>query len=243
MALGALTMRNPKTAVLLAAGWLTAAAGSAPAFAGPLAGNSNGSYFSSLSGCSVPCGITANGGQGVDSRVEWGRTDPLNTLTALDFAFSSATPANDLPIAALRWVNNAADAFGFSVVYHLVLSFSDPAMGSGSLSVPITIEENAGGSADRIGLSVASLAGLSYTLPGVVVSDLKFALDTANSTSGTTFSPGTGAWNMLDPGESTMLITADFTLSGGGGQPVPLPGSLWLAGVGLLALAAQRRRR
>jgi hypothetical protein len=109
--------------------------------------------------------------------------------------------------------------------------------------VPLEIQGPFG--ADLVfGLTVGNLAGLTYTLPGVEISDLKFVLDTTNSTPGTTFNPGTGRWALPESGASTMLITADFAFSNGGGgeTPIPAPGGLLILGAGLLALAGLRRR-
>ncbi|MCU0886603.1 MAG: choice-of-anchor K domain-containing protein [Rubritepida sp.] len=217
--------------------------------AAPLVGNSNGSFFSGVSGCGlVPCSITGNGGQGANSRVEWGTTvlaDP-NTLTARDTSFSATVPANDVVIAALRWANpiQAVSPTSFNVNYNLVLDFITPP-GSASVVVPLEIRGPIGADI-ALGLTVSSLAGLSYTLPGLTISDLKFVLDTTNSTLGTTFNAGTGRWALPETGASTLLITADFAFGNGGGGGaevgIPAPGALALLGLGLIGLGALRRR-
>ncbi|MCU0967378.1 MAG: choice-of-anchor K domain-containing protein, partial [Rubrivivax sp.] len=206
--------------------------------AAPVSGNSNLSGFSDVSGCSTfYCAITDNGGQGTGSRVEWGNKDSPNTLTALDWSFDTMAPADDVVIAALRWTNPQpvpeSSPETFKVTFNLSLDFSEPVGGNGSASVPLEIEGPVGADIMR-GFMASSLASLSTVLPGFLLSDLKFELDTTNSTPGTTFNPSTGRWALPENGASTLLITADF-------QPVPVPGTLLLVATGLMGLAGLRR--
>lgn len=212
---------------------------SGAAWAAPVTGNSHGSSFSSLAGCGIlPCAINANGGQGPNSRVQWGTFLPIlspNTLTARDVSFHANTPANDVTLAALRWSNpvNLLSPQSFNVQYNLPLSFGAP-FGAATLALPLTIQGPVG--ADHIlGLTPAALAGMAFNLPNLLVSDVKFVLDAGNSTAGTSFNATTGRWTLPEGGASTLLLTADFTA-------VPGPAALGLFAMALLGLAVAGRR-
>jgi hypothetical protein len=241
-------------AVVLAFGIL----GSAPAGAVSIYGESGGS-FSGLSSCdntgnSQSCRIvdTANG---KDTQVQWGSTSFFtnfvnpSTLTAVDVTIDRITPANDVVVARLDWYNSAtwaqSDLDSFGVNWLLTVTFTKPNTSTDTESFSLTITNPLNPPGDHItGLTLSDLSNLTFSLTGVLVSDLKYSVvDGAGSGISTlTYGGGGGNWYNPEGNHATLLITADFTATTSPTIPVAEPWTLLLLGGGLAGLSVWRWR-
>lgn len=207
----------------------------------------SGGTFSSISSCGGDNCRINNTGNGNNTQLEWGYTNgffgigaqPGSTLTAVDRAWSQSTNANDVILAELVWLNRAtpgnvtADAFNAN--YTLAINFTSPNASSDTELFNLAITNPTNTTGDSLGgLLLADLANLSFTLNGVIISDLKYMLD---GVGGATFNANT--WFNPEFNTSRMYITADFTER----AAVPEPASLGLLAAGFLGFGALRRRR
>lgn len=209
---------------------------------------SSGGSFSNVSGCGGDnCRVKATG-NGANTQLEWGYTNgffglgaqPGSTLTAVDRTWSQSTNANDVIVAELVWFNKATPnnvtADAFNALYTLGINFTSPNVSADTEGFNLTINNIRNNSGDTLtGLQLADLANLSFTLNGVVVSDLKYLLS-----GGGTFN--SNVWYNPENNTSRMYITADFTAPVVAAA-VPEPGSLVLLAAGFLGLNVLRRRR
>lgn len=211
-------------------------------------GNSGGT-FSGVTGCGGDnCRINSTG-NGSNTQLEWGYTNgffglgaqPGSTLTAVDRTWSQSTNANDVIVAELVWFNKATPgnvtADAFNALYTLGINFTSPNASGDTEGFNFAIHNPTNSTGDNLtGLTLSDLANLSFTLNGVVVSDLKYLL----SGSGSTFN--SNVWYNSENNTSRMYITADFT-DKVVAAAVPEPGSLVLLAAGFLGLNVLRRRR
>lgn len=239
------TLRSAICALALAAPtFLTAGMASATV----ITGTSGGTFSDILSCHDDNCRIN-NTSNGNKTQLEWGYTNgffgygakPGSTLTAVDRAWSQSTNANDVILAELVWFNRATDSNdtpdAFNAKYKLGINFTSPNASSDTELFILKIENTANTDGDYLrGLMLADLAHLSFSLNGVVISDLKYLL----SGSGGTFN--SNVWYNSENNTSRMYITADFT-DEVVATAVPEPGSLVLLAAGFLSLSVLRRRR
>jgi hypothetical protein len=205
-------------------------------------GNSGGT-FANIANCggASNCRIN-NTSNGNATQLEWGYQNgnngsPGSTLTAVDRNWNVATNANDVILAELVWFNRpTADNTtpdSFSANYFLSLIFSNPNASNDQEVFNLNITNPTNPTGDSLsGLLLADLAGLSFSLNGVTVTDLKYLL---NGGVGSTFN--SNVWYNPEDTTSRMYITADFT------NEVPEPGSLILLAAGLFSVSMLRRRQ
>jgi hypothetical protein len=224
-------LRKLVTASLVAAAFV----GMSSAGTAPISFSSNGS-FSTISGCSAGafglggCNISG-GGNNLDMS---GSNN--STLTANDFgpvAFN--TDANDVLIGQITWVNNASgnalfptDKL-FSVIYSLLLNFTEPNADAANQIFNLTVQQPTNPPGDTVNGFVIGGLPATFNLGGVSVTDIRFTEVGAGSFAA-------GLWSNPELGTSQLRLTADFTA-------VPEPATLTLFGVGILGLAALKRRR
>ena len=106
-----------------------------------------------------------------------GMQDP-STLTAVPVAINSATNVAGLTLAALDWRNRVtltefADDPDLTATYNLNLAFTQP-IGGDTASWNLAIDQTFIG-VDDIAISIGSNP-LFFTLPGITVSNLRFAI-------------------------------------------------------------------
>jgi hypothetical protein len=205
-------------------------------------GNSGGT-FSNISNCVGANNCTINNtANGNSTQLEWGYQNgnngaPGSTLTAVDRNWNVNTNANDVILAELVWSNrptaNNTTPDSFSANYILSIIFSNPNASNDQEIFNLNITNPTNPTGDSLsGLLLADLAGLSFSLNGVTVSDLKYLLDGGL---GSTFN--SNVWYNPEDTTSRMYITADFT------NDVPEPGSLVLLAAGLFSVSMLRRRQ
>jgi hypothetical protein len=220
----------------------------------PISGYST-STFTSLSNCdnsgsSQNCRIVNNGTQ-----VQWGSQsdhhnfDNPSTLTpsSLPWTFSGNTDTT-LTIAKLTWYNSdtleQVGPLQFGVNWNLAVTFTSPAGSTGdSETFNLNVSNPVNPAADHItNLTLADLAGLSFSLPGVTVSNLQYhVIDGSGSgNTGLTCTAGKCDWKNDENNTAYLTITATFTADP---TPVPEPASLALLGAGLIGAVTVRRRK
>ena len=122
--------------------------------------------------------------------------------------------------------------------YNLVLTFTTPA-GAASQTFTASLNGNGGsGSNGDVQISGLNLTLSDLVLPGVTLSNFRFAADPNSS-----FSSGT--WTANKAGTDTtydLFLLTDVTSTSSDAAAIPEPGSLALLGGGLLGLAFWRRR-
>lgn len=154
-------------------------------------------------------------GQNVNGQAS---TLTANSITAGTFS----TPANDVLIGSLTWVNRATfnTDSNFNAGYTFTLDFTSPNAAPVSVTFNLNIQQITNDAGDLIfNLTNAGLSGLN-TVPGFNLTDLHFALASgSNGVYYTTAGPGhsAGEWTNPDPSgngggiTSTLNIYADVT--------------------------------
>jgi len=186
---------------------------------------------SSDTSTTITLGTTASGGgNSVLSIITPFIIGPVNsTLAGVDLAELTLTVGN----------KPGVDQGTISFDYNLVLTFTTPA---GAASQTFTASLNGNGGSGSNG--DVQISGLNLTLsdplvlPGVTLSNFRFAADPNSS-----FSSGT--WTANKAGTDTtydLFLLADVTSTSSDAAAIPEPGSLALLGGGLLGLAFWRRR-
>jgi hypothetical protein len=224
--------------ILAAPAFLTVGMASATVVAG-----SSGGTFSTISNCgganNCQLNDTANGH---NTQLEWGYENGHNgtagsTLTAVDRAWNVSTNANDVVLAELVWFNRSTTdnvtPNSLNANYTLEIIFTSPNSSSDQQIFNLNIINPPNPTGDSLsGLLLADLSALSFSLNGVLVSDMKYML---SGGAGSTFN--SNIWYNPEGITSKMYITADFT------NKVPEPAPLVLLAAGFLGFSVLRRRR
>jgi hypothetical protein len=238
-----------KMSKLLIATAFCAVALPSAAMAVTITGSSGGS-FASLTSCddsgsNADCRIVNTVANGTNTQVQWGSTsrdgDGFNnpsTLTADDLTINAVTNATGVQIGKLTWFNSAttsdSELASFGVNYTLSVAFTSPNNSSDSQLFSLTITNPTNPPGDVISsFTLAELSGLSFSLNGVTISNLRYSADGATS-----LCSGGTSWCDPEEGTGNLYILADFTATA-----VPEPLTLSLFGAGLAGAAAIRRRK
>ena len=185
------------------------------------------------------------------TQVRWGSDSIFSnnrnpsTLTANPTSINLPTNAGTGVLGQLTWFNNDTLASqtpdSFAVDWLLSIAFTQPNASSDSEEFDLTITNTPNNPADNIvGLTLTDLNNLSFTLNGVTISNLRYAVADVSGPGGTSLQNVTGGVRWVnDEGNTARLqILADFTPTA-----VPAPASLALFGAGLFGLGFARRRR
>ncbi len=211
----------------------------------PITGSST-STFTTLTQCKPgDCAIVSTA---KFQQVQWGSTSYASlanpsTLTAASSLAFDGTTDTTLTIGKLTWFNSSTLASrtdpNFKVDWNLKVAFSAPAGATGDTQIfALDITSPANPAADHINnLTLADLASLSFSIPGVTASNFKYIL-TDGSTSSLACTSGNCDWSNNEKHVSTLTITADFMANA-----VPEPASPAAIGLGLIATGALARRR
>ena len=209
-----------------------------------LQGNSTGT-FSNISHCWGTCYVF-DGVTEPDTVLGWGFGLFTNgsMLVAQQRQWNvDVENANDVILAELSWKNRATSDWLtpdlFKVDYTLNIKFSKPDAVSDTEVFKFSIMNTKNPAGDHLmGLTLADLAGLSFALNGIEMSDLKYQLTGAGSFDGS-------YWSNPEGKMSTMYITADFKSTPPVSDPVqvPEPAPLMLIALGLLGVGLQQRRK
>jgi hypothetical protein len=236
--------------------WLLAAAAALPlaltgqaAHAVLVTGTSTSS-FSNLTNCSGgDCALAQS-----NKQVQWGSTsqfqnlvDPSTLTTASPLAFSGNTTST-LTIGQLTWFNSATLSNqtddNFNVNWNLSIAFSAPAGSTGdSQTFALNILSPLNPPGDHVtNLTLADLAALNFSIPGVTVSNLQYHVSDVSGSGSTslTCTAGNCNWENDEGNTAKLTITADFTANS---VPVPEPMTLSILGTAMLGLGLVRRMR
>jgi len=196
-------------------------------------GSSEGS-FSNISGCGGDnCRINTTS-NGTSTQVEWGygSFETGSKLTANDTSWNVNTDTNDTTLAKLTWSNASTSTSNtpddFNVTYSLTIKFTSPSNSQDTEQFNVVIT-NLG--TDNIGgLTMGDLSNLSFTLAGMTVSDLHFAIE------GSTGNFSNNIWTNPEDHTSVLVLKGDL-------KAVPEPGTLAILASGLIGLGGLSRRR